>query len=258
MKGNKSQMTKQQLKQKEPTKSMEEIEEKDSMGVIYHISKLISNYFLVNIIWLAFNIPLAFIIALALLGSINFEQIILVSTIVFILAPLLFFPATTAMFAVIRSWVLKKSNDKVLKPFWNFYKENFVKSVIGGFIFSFIWMLYIVDFYFLTAYRNPLITIVFILLFFFLFGFTLIFLCSIVHFTDRLPQLFKNAFFITIGHPFLMIGLTGLNGLILYLSLAYAPFLYLICTGSLMSYFTYTSFNRVFVKLEEKEAEANK
>ncbi|MFS0821519.1 YesL family protein [Bacillus sp. 1P02SD] len=79
----------------------------------YSIAEVATNFFFLNILWLVMCIPIVTI-----------------------------FPATAAMFGVIRNWMVNKDTS-VFRAFFTFFKENFKQSFIIGIL----WMLYIGVFY---------------------------------------------------------------------------------------------------------------
>lgn len=114
------------------------------------------------------------------------------------------FPATQALFAVARKWVLKETEIPVFATFWRRYKEDFVQSNGLGYVLLFFATLLFVDLYYLRI--NPTThlglfyyPLLFLALFFLLaacYAFPIF-----VHYEIRLWQVLKNAFLITILHP---------------------------------------------------------
>lgn len=80
------------------------------MRGFYSISEWVLRFAYVNVLWISFN----------LLGLIVFG----------------FFPATIAMFTVVRKWVLKETDISVFNTFWFAYKKEFFKGNFLGFIIS--------------------------------------------------------------------------------------------------------------------------
>ena len=71
--------------------------------------------------------------------------------------PLLFFPATTAMFASVRQWVMQGTISPLLKSYWGYYKENYKKSFLGGLILTAAWAVLIADYYYFVNKSTLLI-----------------------------------------------------------------------------------------------------
>jgi uncharacterized membrane protein YesL len=96
------------------------------MGGLYVISEWIMRFSVVNLLWLIFNFPILYI----LLNMLFIEQIEMLSLFFIpfaILSPILLFPATTALFASVRDWVMKNDgHGGLLKSYWHYYKENYL------------------------------------------------------------------------------------------------------------------------------------
>ena len=80
------------------------------MRGVYSVSEWVMKFTYVNILWITFSILGLFVLGL--------------------------FPATTAMFAVIRKWVLKLPDIPTFKTFTSAYKKEFLKSNVIGLMFS--------------------------------------------------------------------------------------------------------------------------
>lgn len=64
------------------------------------------------------------------------------------------FPATTAMFAVSRRWLLGETDIPLFKTFWNFYREDFLKSNLLGLILTMIGLALYMDYQLLYPVEN--------------------------------------------------------------------------------------------------------
>lgn len=73
---------------------------------LYKMVEQVSNYFILNIIWLICSLPV-----------------------------ITFFPATAAMFGIVREWSLGKDQQSISKSFWNHFKSNFKSSLLFEGIF---------------------------------------------------------------------------------------------------------------------------
>lgn len=72
------------------------------MGVLHRSTEWIMRLVYLNLLWIAFSL-----LGFVLLG---------------------FFPATVAMFSVVRKWVMGETTVKVLKVFWQTYRKEFWKA----------------------------------------------------------------------------------------------------------------------------------
>ena len=131
-------------------------------GRVYSISVLISNFFLLNLLWIICCLPIITI-----------------------------FPATSAMYGVVRQWILHKDSS-VLKPFIHHFKMNFKHSFIIGVIWFFLAAILFLD-YFLIKNRNLLILNMAIYLISFLFLLITTFLLPLlVHYQQGIRNLLKQ------------------------------------------------------------------
>src|SRR5690625_5662858 len=99
------------------------------IGGLYTITEWATRLALTNILWLIFNIPVLLSV-LTLLIVTSMHDLIFISAITVILLPLFFFPATSAMFAVIRRWIIGEVDVRIISSFWQHYKRNYVRSMV--------------------------------------------------------------------------------------------------------------------------------
>lgn len=121
---------------------------------LYSILETISNFIILNIIWLILCLPIITI-----------------------------FPATSAMFAVVRQWIIHKEH-RVFGPFFHHFKDNFKQSLVIGFSWTVLAALFYIDYIFAPALgsaQNILLPILFLLGFIFVFA-TLYLFPVMVHF----------------------------------------------------------------------------
>lgn len=119
------------------------------------------------------------------------------------------YPATTAMFAMVRDWLRGKSDLPVFKTFWRYYKLDFLKSNLLGIFINLLLMLIAIDIFYiivnnqLTWTHFPFYAFILIVVLFMFYIFP-----SFAHFNLNVIPLIKNAFLIMIISPiqsFLMI-----------------------------------------------------
>src|SRR5690625_5179289 len=130
-------------------------------GGLYAISEWIMRFSVVNVLWVIFNIPFLFILFNILLVE-QIEGLFSLLVLLAILAPIVLFPATTAVFGSVRQWIMKNEGQSgLIKSFWNYYKENYKRSFLAGAIFSLIWVIWAVEVYYFMQ-TNTLLVAVFI------------------------------------------------------------------------------------------------
>ncbi|MBM7573551.1 YesL family protein [Aquibacillus albus] len=221
------------------------------IGGFYKISVWITRFAAVNLLWFIFNFPVFFFVYnLLLVETIN--ELVVTVIILSVITPFIFFPATTAMFAVMRKWVMGE-DIKLASSYWKYYKEEYKKSVIGGMVIGCFWLLLAIDYYFyINASQSKLFIAFFILLAFILAVFTLHFFSIIVHAQTKLFSAFKNAMYITIGSPILTIEIGLISGLILYFSFHGVAFLIPFFIGAIIAFVSFAGFLRFYSKVQTK------
>src|SRR5690625_1086500 len=156
------------------------------MGIsskLYTFLNLIYRLAIINLLWLCFTV-----IGLILFG---------------------FFPATVAMFTVIRKEVLKE-DMQIFQTFWSTYKQEFLKSNLLGLILVVIGYILYIDIVFLK-YISGAIQILYIpvLIMCIVYILMLLYIFPVyVHYHVTIAQVIKNAFLMMVLYPiitFLMI-----------------------------------------------------
>ena len=64
------------------------------------------------------------------------------------------FPATNALFAVLRKYLLNKKDVKIASDFYHFYRKDFLKSNVLGFILTLIATVIWIDFRYFMSVTN--------------------------------------------------------------------------------------------------------
>jgi uncharacterized membrane protein YesL len=209
----------------------------------------------INLLWIGFNLPICYLL-LSLLYSNDQSALFLLLCTIIILAPFLFFPATTAMFGVVRKWVMGEHDVPLVKSYWTYYKENYVRSLCGGGIFTLIWIVWGVDFYYFSQV-NIIISSLFLVGFLFLFLFTLFFFANTVHTDLKLFTTIKNSFFLTLVYPLSNLLIVVVNGIIVYVSLAMFTFLIPFFMGTLITYISFAGFYQKLLKIQGNNSKGN-
>lgn len=203
----------------------------DTSGFLGSFNKLlewISRLAFLNLLWISFS----------LLGLIIFG----------------FFPATVAMFAVARKWMLGNDEMSIFKTFWTTYKREFLKSNVLGVIIVAIGLILYIDFHFVQNAANSFASILYVPFFII----TLIFISMLfyiipifVHYDMKLSHVIKNSFFVMIMNPlstfYMLIGSFG----ILFV-LSYAPPICLLYSGNLLALFIMKPATNAFEKINQK------
>lgn len=160
---------------------------------LFHTLNIIVDLFLLNLLWVIASLPL-----------------------------ITFFPATAAMFGVVRKRILKKESEGIFKSFFKMFKENFKQS----FIISILWSVFAVFLFFDYVYINPETSVFQLILYVvWVIGLVLFSTISIyifpiiVHFDLSWKIAIRNAFFFSLMNPIITILLLivgGIGGVLLY------------------------------------------
>lgn len=224
------------------------------MGGLYRLCEWVMRFAVINILWLVFNLPIVFIM-INLLFIDHTGVLILLFVPLIILLPLLFFPATTAMFASARNLVMKEEGTSI-RQYWGYFKENYKKSFFGGSFLTGVWTVWAVDYYYFSN-ENVILMGIFFIIAIVLFVFTINFFSVISHYHLKLTHVLKNALIITLGSPVLFLTIFISSGIILYISLFVFKFLLPFFTGSLIAYLSFSAFYRFYLKVTSSSIERN-
>ena len=187
----------------------------------YRWLEVFANFLLLNLLWLLACIPV-----------------------------LTIYPATAAMFAVVRDWVRKKDVG-VIQPFFLGFRENFKQSFVIGMVWTLFGTALVLDFFLVNQMPSGLSTVLYLLLSFMLllYAFTSVYLFPVmVHFDTTWPVVLKNSLLLGIGR--LLTTVQCLLVVVITVSVSFfAPFTLLI-TGSITAYLVYRLCDREFRRVE--------
>lgn len=213
---------------------------------IYATCEWIMRFSVINLVWLIFNIPILWIVASIIFAD-RINEALILSPLIVILAPFIFFPATQAMFAVVRDWILKRENTSLIKSYWHYYKENYKKSLIFGVIMTLLFSGVILNIMYFSK-SNILLMFVMLFLSIILIIYTVNFFTVTAHYKLRLKDLVKNTFAITFGSPLLFFTILICGVILFYISFQ-AWYVFIFFTGSLFAFLSFSAFYRLFIKL---------
>lgn len=197
------------------------------MKGIYSISEWVMRLMYVNILWILFSF-----LGLIVLG---------------------FFPATTAMFTIVRKWVLKQPEAPVFKTFWLTYKGEFLKSNVVGIIIVLVGFFLYSNIHIIQAITIPSLRLLYIpnIIMILIFALTLLYVFPVlVHFDVGIKGVIRNAFILMTINPvptFIMAVLSGTFLLIVYKFPGLFPFY----SGSIPAYLLMFFCNYVFTKFNQ-------
>jgi len=185
----------------------------------YSILLFISNIFLLNIIWLVMCLPLITI-----------------------------FPATAAMFGVVRQWVVHK-DVSIFAPFFRYFKENLKQSLLLEVIWVFLAAFLVIDYTIALKMgfsQSIILPILFVISFLFLLGSVFLF-PTMVQFNTTTGKILKNTLLLAISYfpiTLILCLVTVLIAFILYIFPL--SILFIFSAGAYCSYFLcHFAFKRV-------------
>jgi len=237
---------------------MNEMEMGGLMGGFYRISEWIMRFSVTNLLWIIFNIPVVFF-AFNLLFVESLEQLVAIMIPIVALAPFVLFPATAAMFSVVRKWVMGDTDVPLIKSFWKGYKSNYKQAMFGGLVIVPLWGIFVFDFIFYAMEVSSLLRYLFIVLGVLLLAFTFNFFSMTVHFHMKFWAILKNSALVSIGRPLISVGMVLVNGLLVYISFTQFTWLLPFFTGSVAAYVSFLGFYHVYNKAQQiREQEEEK
>lgn len=164
-----------------------------------------------------------------------------------------FVPATVAIFAVTRKWIMGEEDIPVFSTFWNVYKKEFLKSNLLGLSLFVTGYILFVDLVFLPTTSMLLIVV----------RYALIAICSVffvillyifpiyVHFNGTIKSYWKNAVMYGLSYPLVTFSMI-IGIFVLYVGFTYIPSLIPFLSVSLVAYLIMWLALKVFARIEEK------
>ncbi|MEK3888125.1 YesL family protein [Bacillus sp. FSL K6-3431] len=180
--------------------------------LFYEVCMNVLRLVYVNLLWIAFTL-----LGLGLFG---------------------FFPATAAMFAVIRKWIMKETEIAIFQTFWKHYKSDFMKMNAFGFFFSIIGLFFIYDLSLIKFQEGTLFIFLyyFVLLLFLLFILSLLFFFPIyVQYEFSWKQYIKQSLLMALSSPIESLMIVG-GLIIVWFTITFVPSLILLVSGATSAY----------------------
>lgn len=186
---------------------------------LMRILEFFTSFFLLNILWLLFCLPV-----------------------------LTIFPATVAMYCVVRQWILHKDYS-VFKPFFQFFKKNFKTSFLLGLVWLLFAGIFIVDYFLLGklgGFQTFLLPVLAIFGTLFLFISSFIF-STIANYNVNFINAIKNSLFFSVRYFLTAIASILLLILCIMFVLTWSVTFFFIF--SVYAYVNYLLCYRVFTKI---------
>lgn len=225
------------------------------MGSLHGLCDWIMRFSIINMLWILFNIPTILVTILIIFSDSKEGYYVLVGLII-LLMPILFFPATTAMFACVRQWVMQGTISPLLKSYWTYFKENYKKSFLGGLVLTVAWAVLIADYYYFVN-KGTISLYIVLIIGVFLFVFSMNFFSVVSHYNLKLGQLFKNALLVTVGNPLMTVVVFIGSIIIFYVSFYVLLFLIPLFSGILIAYLSFVLFYKMYLKTKNLQMDSN-
>ncbi|WP_318615594.1 YesL family protein [Sporosarcina sp. YIM B06819] len=165
------------------------------------------------------------------------------------------FPATAAMFIVVRKLINNEESIKIFPAYWTSFRSNFLQANGFGMIFLLIAYFFYFDFYFLQLNSGKLEFLYPVLIFILISGIvTLLFFFPVyAHFDLKFFQYFKQSLFISITSPIEVIAI-GASAAIIFFVTTILPGIIPIFTGSVFAYAATFISIRAFARIERRQS----
>jgi len=219
------------------------------MGVFYTASEWFLKMATVNFIWFVMSLPL--FAAFVVIDLSHAAGIVFFAAAVLLFTPLLFFPATVAVFATARDWLLGRDSSS-LKMYASNLKANYKESMKMGVPFAAIWLVWYYGYFYLRT-GSASFDLLFLVLGLTLFIYTVNFLSISVHYRMSIKERLLNAFFVSTGSPLLSLFILGSNGLLIWISVVKLLLLLPLLTGSLSAFLSFSAFYSFTLRVTNKQ-----
>lgn len=195
----------------------------------YAATLWISKFAYLNVLWIGFSL-----VGLVVLG---------------------FFPATVAMFVVVRKWLLGDTDIPVFGTFWSTYKAEFIKSNGLGLILGVVGVLIVLDLFFIRNLGGSFVRAIQIPIYLFIFAavMTLLYIFPVfVHYELKIVHMIKNSFLLMLINPLENVVMVISLVMVLFV-VKYIPGLGFFFGGSLSAAIIMAACYRTFQKTERKK-----
>lgn len=206
----------------------------------------------INTIWLLFNIPVVYLL-LDIVFRNSAEEAFTLLIFVIVLIPFLSFPATTAMFALMRRWIMGKGTNRLFSHYWKFYKQNYFRSIIASIPFMLLWFLWVMNYRFTIVEVGSLIFYVYLFVAIIFFTLTNYSFADRVHFEIGLFASLQKTVFMTIFYIHYTLGAACATIIVVGLLYVVHPILLVLFVGSTISYIYFFAYYQIYLKAKDKQ-----
>lgn len=219
------------------------------MGVIYTASEWFLKMAVANFLWFLMSLPL--FTAFLIVDISSTAGIVLFGAAVLLFTPLLFFPATAAVFASARDWLLDTDSASSAKLYLGHLKANYKESAKMGVPFAAIWLTWYFGYFYFRSGSDAL-DLLFLILGLALFVYTVNFMSISAHYRMDGRERLVNAFFVSAGSPLVGLFILASSGLLIWVSMAKLLLLLPLLTGSLSAFLSFSAFYSFTLRVKNK------
>jgi uncharacterized membrane protein YesL len=165
------------------------------------------------------------------------------------------FPATSAMFAIMRKWLSGDTDIPVFSFMWNTYRKEFLKANL--YFYSYVGLGMILYFYFKLfqsqdSVIHAILTIIFLITVIFYSIGVMVAVPLYTHFDLNLRSFYKMMVYTIFSYPFHIITIIVIH-VLFYLLISYIPGFVPFLSVSLLAFVVMAIMKGAFSKMEDKE-----
>ncbi|MFD1030104.1 YesL family protein [Metaplanococcus flavidus] len=222
------------------------LELKGISSVFYAMSEWIMRFSGVNLLW--FGVSLPFFLLFVTVEMSSSGGLIYFGIAAWLLGSLLFFPATAAVFSVVRDWIMETEPSSIAKSYFKHLKADYRGNAKMGAFFSLIWLLWYYGYFYLYTAKNSL-AIILLLFGLAMFVFTVNYLSINAHYRMSSISKVKNTFFLSAGKPLMSLAVAFVSGILLWLSTTQLLWLFPLASCSMIAFLSFSAFYRTAQKI---------
>lgn len=217
------------------------------MGSFVRLSEWIMKFLTTNLIWLLFNSPILYF-GLDMMFEKSAEQLFLLFMTILLMMPFIFFPATTAMFAVVRRWVIGQEDGRILSHFWRYYKQNYWRSLIGSFVFLALWLLWVMNYRLSMVETGSGLYYFYIAVAIVFIAITNYFFADTVHFEVKLLASLQKILFMALFYIHYTLGAAAAAIIAIFILYQLHSIFVFLFSGSVVAYIYFFAYHQIFLK----------
>ncbi|WP_066187158.1 MULTISPECIES: YesL family protein [Gracilibacillus] len=216
-------------------------------GRLYRVCDWLMRLLRVNLIWLTFNFPIVYL-SLAMLYAKDMGELYWILFTIIALLPFTFFPATVAMFALVRRAVMHRMHHQLLRHFWLFYRQNYGKALLGGLVITLVWGIWLINYQLLQTEIGSPLFYTYLVFTVFLLAFSSYFMADTVHVQLRVWASFRKALLMSLSFPHYTISSIGISLVALYMLYQIHPLFLMLYGGIIPVLLCFLSYYLIFIR----------